>query len=156
MRDGGSRDAWCPFRRLRDHDLALPHIRSLLATEGHAVIIDVIDPGTWTSRDWHVQEAFRDALDSYRNRSRGHTAAADVLRLRLHPCLARPALVGEDEGELSAPITDDKTITLHWDRDQAVDPHALRGILDQPRTTAWSGITPLLAGGCRLRRCPGG
>lgn len=50
-------------------------------------------------------------------------------------------LVGEDEGELAAPITDDETITLHWDRDQAVDPDALRGILDQPRTTAWSGIT---------------
>jgi protein-L-isoaspartate(D-aspartate) O-methyltransferase len=28
-------------------------------------------------------------------------------------------LVGEDEGELTAPITDDKTITLHWDRDRA-------------------------------------
>lgn len=50
-------------------------------------------------------------------------------------------LVGEDEGELSAPISDDETIRLHWDRDQAVNPDALRGILDQPRTTAWSGIT---------------
>jgi SAM-dependent methyltransferase len=46
---------------------------------------NVVDPGTWTSRGWHVQEAFRDALDSYRNRSRDHNAAADVLRLRLHP-----------------------------------------------------------------------
>jgi len=50
-------------------------------------------------------------------------------------------LVGENEGELSAPITDSETITLHWDRDQAVDPYALRGILDQPRTAAWSGVT---------------
>jgi protein-L-isoaspartate(D-aspartate) O-methyltransferase len=50
-------------------------------------------------------------------------------------------LVGENEEELAAPITDDKTITLHWDRDQAVDPDALRGVLDQPRTAAWSGTT---------------
>jgi SAM-dependent methyltransferase len=70
---------------LVDHDLVLPHIKSLLADGGHAVIVDFVDPGTWTSRDWHIQEAFRDALDSYRNRSRDHDAAADVLRLRLHP-----------------------------------------------------------------------
>jgi SAM-dependent methyltransferase len=73
------------IHHLRDHDRALPHIKSLLAAEGHAVIIDIVDPGTWASRDWHIQEAFRDALDSYRNRSRDHNAAADVLRLRLHP-----------------------------------------------------------------------
>jgi SAM-dependent methyltransferase len=70
---------------LRDHDVVLPHVKSLLADGGHAVIIDIIDPGGWTSHDWHIQEAFRDALDSYRNRSRCHDAAADVLRLRLHP-----------------------------------------------------------------------
>jgi protein-L-isoaspartate(D-aspartate) O-methyltransferase len=50
-------------------------------------------------------------------------------------------LVGEDEGELTAPITDDKTITLHWDRDQNVNHDALRGVLDQPRASAWSGTT---------------
>jgi SAM-dependent methyltransferase len=70
---------------LGDHDLALPHVKGLLADGGHAVLIDLVDPGTWTSRDWHIQEAFRDALDSYRNRSRDHDTAADVLRLRLHP-----------------------------------------------------------------------
>jgi SAM-dependent methyltransferase len=70
---------------LGDHDLALPHVKSLLADGGHAVIIDLVDPGAWASRDWHIQEAFRDALDSYRNRSRDHNTAADVLRLRLHP-----------------------------------------------------------------------
>jgi SAM-dependent methyltransferase len=73
------------FHCLRDHDRALPHVKSLLADGGHAVLIDLVDPGTWTSRDWHIQEAFRDALDSYRNRSRDHNMAADVLRLRLHP-----------------------------------------------------------------------
>jgi SAM-dependent methyltransferase len=70
---------------LRDHDLVLPHVKSLLADGGHVVIVDVVDPGSWASRDWHIQEAFRDALDSYRNRSRDHDTAADVLRLRLHP-----------------------------------------------------------------------
>lgn len=50
-------------------------------------------------------------------------------------------LVGDDEGELSAPITDDKAITLHWDRDQNVNPDALHAVLDQPRTTTWSGVT---------------
>ncbi|RKT86365.1 protein-L-isoaspartate(D-aspartate) O-methyltransferase [Saccharopolyspora antimicrobica] len=47
----------------------------------------------------------------------------------------------EDEGELSGPIAADELVTLHWDRDQAVEIDALRGVLDQPRVTAWSGIT---------------
>jgi protein-L-isoaspartate(D-aspartate) O-methyltransferase len=47
----------------------------------------------------------------------------------------------EDEGELSGPVTKDELVTLHWDRDQAVEIDALRGVLDQPRVTAWSGIT---------------
>jgi protein-L-isoaspartate(D-aspartate) O-methyltransferase len=50
-------------------------------------------------------------------------------------------LRGEDEGELAGPITADELVTLHWDRDQAVDLDALRGVLDQPRITAWSGTT---------------
>ncbi|WP_034268163.1 methyltransferase, FxLD system [Haloechinothrix halophila] len=50
-------------------------------------------------------------------------------------------LVSDDEGELDASITDDETIRLHWDRDQTVNPDALRGVLDTPRTTTWSEIT---------------
>ncbi|MFD0204654.1 MULTISPECIES: methyltransferase, FxLD system [Saccharothrix] len=50
-------------------------------------------------------------------------------------------LVNADDGELSGPINDDETVKLHWDRDQAVNLDALRGVLDQPRTTAWSGVT---------------
>ena len=50
-------------------------------------------------------------------------------------------LVGDGEGELSGAITADELVTLHWDRDQAVDRGALRGVLDQPRVTAWSGTT---------------
>ena len=50
-------------------------------------------------------------------------------------------LVGEGEGELAGPVTADGLVTLHWDRDQAVDLVALRGVLDQPRVTAWSETT---------------
>jgi protein-L-isoaspartate(D-aspartate) O-methyltransferase len=50
-------------------------------------------------------------------------------------------LRGEYEGELSGLITADELVTLQWDRDQAVDVAALRGVLDQPRVTAWSGTT---------------
>lgn len=50
-------------------------------------------------------------------------------------------LVGAYEGERSGPITDDEMVKLHWDRDQAVDLDALRGVLDKPRITAWSGVT---------------
>lgn len=50
-------------------------------------------------------------------------------------------LRGEYEGELSGSITADELVTLHWDRDQAVDVAALRGVLDQPRVTAWSETT---------------
>jgi len=77
------------IHHLRAHDRVLPHIRSLIAPGGHAVLIDIVDPGRWRSLDWHIEEAFRDALDSYRNRSRDHNAAADVVRLRLHPAWLR-------------------------------------------------------------------
>jgi protein-L-isoaspartate(D-aspartate) O-methyltransferase len=50
-------------------------------------------------------------------------------------------LVGPDEGERSGPLTTDEMIKLHYDRDQAVDLDGLRGVFDQPRTTAWSGVT---------------
>ena len=50
-------------------------------------------------------------------------------------------LRGDHEGELDGPITTDGLVTLHWDRDQPVDLAALRGVLDQPRVTAWSGVT---------------
>jgi protein-L-isoaspartate(D-aspartate) O-methyltransferase len=50
-------------------------------------------------------------------------------------------LVGEDDGELSGPIIANEQVTLHWDRDQAVDLDMLRCVLDQPRVTTWSGVT---------------
>jgi SAM-dependent methyltransferase len=70
---------------LRAHDIVLPHLRSLVAPGGDVVVVDIVDPGPWRSRDWHIGEAFRDAEESYRSRSRDADVAADVVRLRLHP-----------------------------------------------------------------------
>lgn len=70
---------------LRAHDLVLPHLASLVAPGGDVIVVDIVDPGEWRSLDWHISDAFRDAEESYRSRSRDAGIAADVLRLRLHP-----------------------------------------------------------------------
>jgi trans-aconitate methyltransferase len=70
---------------LRAHHVVLPHLLSLVAPGGDIVVVDIVDPGHWRSRDWHVAEAFRDAEESYRVRSQSPDVAAEVLRLRLHP-----------------------------------------------------------------------
>src|SRR5207244_12490432 len=51
---------------LRAHDRVLPHLRSLAAPGGHVVVIDITDPGGWATLDYQVQDAFRDAAESYR------------------------------------------------------------------------------------------
>jgi SAM-dependent methyltransferase len=74
------------IHHLRDHDRVLPHVRSLVADGGQAVLVDIVDPhGRWGTREWQIELAFRVAEESYRNRSRDHNVAADVLRLMLHP-----------------------------------------------------------------------
>lgn len=70
---------------LRAHHVVLPHLLSLVAPGGDVVVVDTVDPGQWRSRDWHIAQAFRDAEESYRLRSRRWDVAAEVLRLRLHP-----------------------------------------------------------------------
>lgn len=70
---------------LQDHETVLPHVRSLVAPGGTVVVVDIVDPGQWRSIDWHISQAFVYAEESYRNRSRDHNVAADVLRLFLHP-----------------------------------------------------------------------
>jgi SAM-dependent methyltransferase len=121
---------------LPDYDLALLQVKSLLADGGHAVLVDLVDPGTWASRDWHIQEAFRDALNSYRNRSRDHDTAADVLRLRLHPAwlehvttdipLTRPqfhsAYAAVFPGAAFTDDLDHAVAAMHW-ADPAAAPH---------------------------------
>lgn len=49
-------------------------------------------------------------------------------------------MIGQ-EGERSDTIDRDDLVTLYWDDDQAIDPEKLHGVLDQPKQTAWSGVT---------------
>lgn len=70
---------------LRAHEIVLPHLRALVAPGGDLVVVDIVAGPEWRTREWHVAEAFRDAEESYRSRSRDAAVAADVLRLRLHP-----------------------------------------------------------------------
>jgi 2-polyprenyl-3-methyl-5-hydroxy-6-metoxy-1,4-benzoquinol methylase len=70
---------------LRAHELVLPLLRSLVAPGGDVIVVDIVAGPESRTRDWHVAEAFRDAEDSFRARSRDVEVAADVLRLRLHP-----------------------------------------------------------------------
>jgi protein-L-isoaspartate(D-aspartate) O-methyltransferase len=49
-------------------------------------------------------------------------------------------MIGQD-GEHTGSLDPDGLVTLCWDRDQPVDPAALTGVLNQPRTDSWSGVT---------------
>lgn len=70
---------------LRDHERVLRHLRGLVAPGGTAVVVDITDPGGWATMDYQVRDAFLDAEESYRERSRDHRVAAKVLELHLHP-----------------------------------------------------------------------
>lgn len=67
----------------------LEHVRRLVAPGGTAVLIDVTqDPDAehpWDSMEGQLDDAFRDARESYEQRSKNHAVAADVLKLHLHP-----------------------------------------------------------------------
>jgi 2-polyprenyl-3-methyl-5-hydroxy-6-metoxy-1,4-benzoquinol methylase len=64
--------------------LVLPHVRSLVAPGGTAVVADIVDPGGWRTPDFHVDRAFGDARVVHQLTG-DSDAAADVLRLLLHP-----------------------------------------------------------------------
>ena len=67
----------------------LEHVRQLVAPGGTAVLVDITqdpdDPDPWDSMAFHIRDAFRDAEESYRYRSKDYAVAADVLKLHLHP-----------------------------------------------------------------------
>jgi protein-L-isoaspartate(D-aspartate) O-methyltransferase len=44
-------------------------------------------------------------------------------------------MLGHD-GERSAAVDPDQLVSLHWDADQPIDPAALAGVLQQPKTAA--------------------
>jgi 2-polyprenyl-3-methyl-5-hydroxy-6-metoxy-1,4-benzoquinol methylase len=71
-------------------DLVLPHVRSLVAAGGIAVIADMIDPGDWTDPAFHLDRAFTHARAVY-DRCGDRHAAADVIRLMLHDHWLRQA-----------------------------------------------------------------
>ncbi len=48
-------------------------------------------------------------------------------------------MLGQD-GERTGHINADSHVTLYWDADQPIDPAALRSVLDQPKTAAWSVV----------------
>lgn len=67
-----------------DPATVLPHVRSLVAPGGTVVLADIVDPGGWRTRDFHLDRAFGDARVVHQLTGDGD-AAADVLRLLLHP-----------------------------------------------------------------------
>jgi SAM-dependent methyltransferase len=65
-------------------DEVLPRVRSLVAPGGVAVLADIVDPGGWATREFHLDRAFSDARAAY-VRTGDQQAALTVLRLLLHP-----------------------------------------------------------------------
>jgi SAM-dependent methyltransferase len=63
----------------------LPHVRDLVAAGGRLVLVDIVDPGGWGERDWHVEQAFAAARGFYQLAGGDPDAASDVIRLMLHP-----------------------------------------------------------------------
>jgi len=64
--------------------LVLPHVRSLVAPGGTAILADIIDPGGWTEPQFHIDRAFANARLIYQLTDRADDAAS-MLRLLLHP-----------------------------------------------------------------------
>ena len=73
-------------------------------------------------------------------RSVAFNHADELLRSdSVHLCGFVPMI--DQEGEHCGHFEPDGLVALFWDEDQPVDPAALNGILDQPKTTAWSAVT---------------
>ena len=62
----------------------LPHVRSLLRPGGTLVVADIVDPGGWRTPEFHQERAWGDARLVHQLTG-DPDAAADVLRLLLHP-----------------------------------------------------------------------
>lgn len=66
-------------------DLVFRHVRRLLAPAAQLVVADIVDPGGWGDRDWHIGQAFTGARSFYELAGGDPDVAADTLRLLLHP-----------------------------------------------------------------------
>jgi 2-polyprenyl-3-methyl-5-hydroxy-6-metoxy-1,4-benzoquinol methylase len=67
-----------------DPAVVLPHIRSLVAPGGTAILADIVDPGGWSTPQFHTDRAFADARRIYQLGGDADDAAW-MLRLLLHP-----------------------------------------------------------------------
>jgi SAM-dependent methyltransferase len=67
-----------------DPAVVLPHVRSLAAPGATVVVADIVDPGGWATREFHLDRAFGDSRLVHQLTG-DPDAAADVLRLLLHP-----------------------------------------------------------------------
>lgn len=74
------------IHHLRDHDRVLPHVKSLVAPGGTALLVDIVapDPSRWASRSWHRRYARKEAFGLLRAH-RSIAAARTAWRLRTHP-----------------------------------------------------------------------
>ncbi|MDQ3402948.1 MAG: methyltransferase, FxLD system, partial [Actinomycetota bacterium] len=100
---------------------------------------------------WDLPSAWRDQLAPggrlvvplrWRGQTRSVAFVRDGDRLisdRTDLCGFVP-MIGQ-EGEHTATIDSGGLVSLYYDIDQGIDPAALRGVLDQPRSTVWSSVT---------------
>ena len=72
---------------LRDHDRVLPHVRSLVAPGGWAVLVDIVSPGSGARPHSQLRHRWYGVGDAVRTLRRGRSPADAwlVLRLRQHP-----------------------------------------------------------------------
>ena len=68
-----------------DPGVVLPHVRSLLAPGGRLVVADIIDPGGWRTREFHLDRAFDRRPCGLPAHPRRRTRQPTSLRLLLHP-----------------------------------------------------------------------
>jgi len=72
------------LHHVADPAVVLPHVRSLVAPGGTAILADIVDPGGWTTPEFHEDRAFTEARQLYQ--LTGHAEnAAGLLQLLLHP-----------------------------------------------------------------------
>jgi SAM-dependent methyltransferase len=62
----------------------LPHVRSLVAPGGTVILADIVDPGGWPTAEFHQERAWGNSRRVHQLTG-DPDAAADVLRLLLHP-----------------------------------------------------------------------
>jgi SAM-dependent methyltransferase len=85
----------------------LPHVRSLVRPGGTVVVADIVDPGGWRTPEFHQERAWNDSRLVHQLTG-DQDAAADVLRLLLHPRWLQLA-------ETDVPLTRDEFHKIYAD-----------------------------------------